>query len=164
VAVTDDRLDVVTGDPRGVLAAVTNVLTRDGLVIEHAATATWPDGAVIMTFNVDGEPPAAATLVEQLGRASFVSGSNPIPGVQLSFDDHASPWHTVPRRDRTRRARPAGRAGRSGGAGSRANPPSTGNIRLTAWKPPARSVFPRATSPSVKGAVTETAVEGEDPA
>ena len=183
VAAADDRVDVVTGDRRGVLAAVANAVTRDGLVIDRAATATWPDGAVIMTFAVDGDIPAPAALAERLRRASFVSGANPIPGVNLDFDDQASPWHTVV--DVTAPDRPgllASLAAAFSAAGlsihsleatttdgvahdrfeltdrhgvkvseadrakvdamlrPRANPPSTRNIRLTAWKPPALSV------------------------
>ena len=95
VAVRDDRIDVVTGDRRGVLAAVANVLSTAGLTIGRASTATWPDGAVVMSFDVDGEPPPAEALAERLSRATFVWGTHPVDGARISFDDHASPWHTI---------------------------------------------------------------------
>jgi [protein-PII] uridylyltransferase len=95
VAVGNDRIDVVTADRRGVLAAVANLLSAAELTIERASTATWPDGAVVMSFEVDGEPPPADALAERLSRATFVWGTHPVEGVQLAFDDHASPWHTI---------------------------------------------------------------------
>lgn len=95
VAVVDRRIYVVTRDRRGLLAAVANVLAREGLAIDRSVTSTWPDGGVVMSFDVDAHPADGAVLAERLDRANFVWGTAPIVGIRLTFDDDASPWHTI---------------------------------------------------------------------
>jgi Kef-type K+ transport system membrane component KefB/predicted amino acid-binding ACT domain protein len=90
-------VEVGTQDRRGLLAAVTGVLAGHDLDVVDAVVATWPDGAALESFRVASTTmPDAAALERDLGPA-FVAelASPPLPEVEVRFDDHASPWHTV---------------------------------------------------------------------
>lgn len=101
VAVTADAggrwVEVAARDRHGLLAAVTRVLADLGLDISRAGIATWPDGAALETFRVqDGEVPDAAILQPAIEAVLDLDlAAPPLPEAGVSFDRHASPWHTT---------------------------------------------------------------------
>jgi Kef-type K+ transport system membrane component KefB len=90
-------LAVVGRDRAGMLAAVAATLTGEGLDIDRATFVTWPDGAALEVFVVSGasEPdgPQLETAIEEAMATVIETG--PLSDLRLSFDDRASPWHTV---------------------------------------------------------------------
>ena len=91
------RVDAVTRDRPGVLAREARVLADHRLDVVGAVAATWGDGCAIATFQVRGprvpeEEELAADMTRALGEPL---ASRPVAGVELEFDDAASPWHTV---------------------------------------------------------------------
>jgi Kef-type K+ transport system membrane component KefB len=91
-------LEVVSRDRPGLLATVTGVLGAEGLDVAVAAVATWPDGAALESFRVTGAaPPADAPALERAIEAALGEPleATALPGAIVTFDDEASPWHTV---------------------------------------------------------------------
>ena len=84
-------------DEVGRLAAITKVLADHHLVVDDGVLATWPDGAVLDSFHVPlGARPDAAALAEDIKvAADGPMQSMPLPDAEVSFDNAASPWHTV---------------------------------------------------------------------
>jgi len=90
-------VEIVARDRPGLLARATGALAERGIDVVGAISAVWGDGCALSSFLVQAErePPAAGlvdSLTQALGRGLT---SRPAPGVTLSFDDHASPWHTI---------------------------------------------------------------------
>ncbi len=83
-------------DRPGLLAVVSGVLAEAGYDVRRAAVATWADGVAVESFVVTG---ATRLSGEVLGRALLDADgplvSTPLPGAQVTFDDHGSPWHTI---------------------------------------------------------------------
>lgn len=97
VGLHGDRIEIACRDRRGLLAAVTGVLTDARLMIQGATTATWPDGGVVLAFDADGPhvDPAqlSSRIVTALGRGAV--GAAPVDDATVAFDDDASPWYTL---------------------------------------------------------------------
>ena len=101
VAVTPDVdlcwVDVAARDRHGLLAAITGALADLGLEISRATVATWPDGAALESFCVltDGVP--GPEVLEHAIEAALDAdlSSPPLPEAHVTFDRHASPWHTA---------------------------------------------------------------------
>jgi Kef-type K+ transport system membrane component KefB/predicted amino acid-binding ACT domain protein len=90
-------IDVAWHDEPGRLAAITKVLADHGLSIDDGVLATWPDGAVLDSFHVPlGARPDANALAEDFDAAANAPmESMPLPDAEVTFDNAASPWHTV---------------------------------------------------------------------
>ncbi len=90
-------IDVVAPDRPGLLARVARVLSDAGLEIDHAIVATWPDGSALESFLVTAtEPPPSDVLRDAIAAVSAAPlVAEPVVGVQVDFDDAASPWYTV---------------------------------------------------------------------
>lgn len=90
-------IDIAARDKPGLLAGVTGVLVELGHDVRRAVVATWPDGVALESFLVgSNEPPDPArlqTAVEASFRAPL--GSIALPDAVVTFDDSASPWHTL---------------------------------------------------------------------
>ncbi len=84
-------------DQIGLLAHTTGVLGTLGLDINDAMVATWGDGAALQVFRAhtsSGVPSADAISAKLAGTPERLQS----PGVadaSITFDEHASPWHTV---------------------------------------------------------------------
>jgi [protein-PII] uridylyltransferase len=90
-------VDVAARDKPGLLARVTGVLADLGLDVRDAIVATWPDGGALESFNVESDevpdPAVLRTAIE--GSFDAPLASVPLPEAIVTFDDGASPWHTV---------------------------------------------------------------------
>ena len=90
-------VEIVARDRPGLLARETGALAERGINVVGAISAVWGDGCALSSFLVHAErEPFVAGLVESLTQAFGLGlASRPAPGVTLTFDDHASPWHTI---------------------------------------------------------------------
>jgi UTP:GlnB (protein PII) uridylyltransferase len=90
-------IDVAWQDDPGRLAAITRVLADHHLVVDDGVLATWPDGAVLDSFHVPlGARPDAAALADDIkAAADGPMESMPLPDAEVTFDNAASPWHSV---------------------------------------------------------------------
>ena len=90
------KVDVACRDTDGLLARLTDVLREQGVDIADATIATWPDGAVLDTFIVRAATrPAAKDLADAFeARLRRPLGAQPMPELQLAYDNEALPWHT----------------------------------------------------------------------
>jgi Kef-type K+ transport system membrane component KefB len=101
LAVTPDegrwRVDVAWQDRPGLLAVLAGVLMAEGLGIDEAVLATWPDGSVLDAFLVTAAAPIDADrLAGALAHAAAGSLEvPPMPDAEVDLDQVASPWHTV---------------------------------------------------------------------
>jgi UTP:GlnB (protein PII) uridylyltransferase len=92
------RVEVACRDERGLLAVLTAALAAAGLEVADASIAGWPDGGVADSFTVrSGEgPPDPAELRRRIDAARRrPSPAPPVPDAAVTFDDEASPWHTL---------------------------------------------------------------------
>ena len=94
------RVEITTRDQLGLLAITTGVLEQAGLDVQDAVLATWGDGAALQAFRVKSEligmVPDPAAIERALPKAATVLlGALPAPDAEVSFDDVASPWHTL---------------------------------------------------------------------
>jgi Kef-type K+ transport system membrane component KefB/predicted amino acid-binding ACT domain protein len=87
-------------DTIGLVAMVTGVLERFGLDVIDAVIATWGDKGALQVFQVRLQPGRAMATGDELRAA--IEASNPkhleaigAPDAVVSFDDSASPWHTI---------------------------------------------------------------------
>ena len=94
VHVEGERVDVATIDRRGLLAEVTGALASAGVEVRSAATATWSDGTVVMSFRAFDHEPDADRIRDRLASATQPAVV-PVPDVHLAFDHGASPWYTL---------------------------------------------------------------------
>ncbi len=92
----DWSIDVAARDRHGLLADVTGVLARHGLSVIEAVVATWPDDVALEVFRVRGDEPDVDAIARDI-RTAFAQPltSDPMPDVNVTFDNSASPWHTV---------------------------------------------------------------------
>jgi Kef-type K+ transport system membrane component KefB len=90
-------LDVAARDRHGLLSMVTRVLSGLGLDVIEAVVATWPDQVALESFLVRSVGPPEASVVERGIVEGFDAGieSPPLDGAEVSFDNAASPWHTL---------------------------------------------------------------------
>jgi len=91
------KVDVACRDTDGLLARLTDVLRDQGVDIAQATIATWPDGAVLDTFVVRAtKRPGAKELADAFeARLRRPIAAQPMPDLQLAFDNEAQPWHTT---------------------------------------------------------------------
>lgn len=93
------RIDVVSRDRLGLLAATAKVFAGLGLDVTRAEVASWPDGAVLEAFEVTGRSdavPDSDHLRDAIeGAIREPVAADPLDGVTFGFDHRASPWHTV---------------------------------------------------------------------
>ncbi|MBA2609758.1 MAG: cation:proton antiporter [Actinobacteria bacterium] len=89
-------LDVATRDRPGLLADVTGVLAKHRLSVVEAVVATWADGIALEAFRVNGDAPDCNAIAADI-RAAFAIplSSEPLHNATVTFDQSASPWHTV---------------------------------------------------------------------
>jgi len=100
---TDEaRVEVAARDRPGLLAAVSGVLAERGFDVLAASAATWPDDAVVESFRVRSQEPAAEALaaIADLEPAfedavKRPPSSEPAPDLEVEFDEIASPWYTI---------------------------------------------------------------------
>jgi [protein-PII] uridylyltransferase len=90
-------IDVAARDKPGLLAGVTGAITAEGLDAQEAIVATWPDGAALESFRVNAEERPDASRLQAAIEASYSAplSSLPLAEALVTFDDSASPWHTV---------------------------------------------------------------------
>jgi [protein-PII] uridylyltransferase len=90
-------VDVGTRDRPGLLASVTGALVECGLDVREAIVATWPDRAALESFRVTADEVPAPARVQAAVEVALDAppASAPLPEAVVSFDDDASPWHTV---------------------------------------------------------------------
>ena len=94
------RVEIAGRDQIGLLALTTGVLERARLDVLDASLATWGDGAALQAFRVGTEavglaPDADAIsgLLTSVLHDALIAA--PVPDAVVSFDDGASPWHTL---------------------------------------------------------------------
>ena len=90
-------VEVACRDTEALLARLAGALTDAGADIVAATVATWPDGAVVDTFVVRravrlGARKTAEHMERALRQRPVLE---PVPGVDVSFDDGSLPWHTA---------------------------------------------------------------------
>ena len=91
------RIEVAARDRLGLLSGETAAFGELGLEIRDAVVSTWPDGTALTSFGVQrAEPPLADEVMDRV-RACLAREltSGPLDGLQVTFDDTASPWHTM---------------------------------------------------------------------
>ncbi|MDO8362994.1 MAG: cation:proton antiporter [Actinomycetota bacterium] len=90
------KVDVACRDTDGLLAHLAEVFTTHGLPIAGAGIATWPDGAVLDSFEVITSSRPAARQLALAFEAKLKSKLTLVamPGLTLEFDNAALPWHT----------------------------------------------------------------------
>ena len=90
-------VEVACRDAEALLARLAGALTDAGADIVAATVATWPDGAVVDTFVVRRAVRLGArNTAERMERALRQRAVlEPVPGVDVSFDDGSLPWHTA---------------------------------------------------------------------
>jgi Kef-type K+ transport system membrane component KefB len=90
-------IEVGARDRPGLLAVVTGVLADVGLDVDDALVATWNDGAALESFHIHaGAPPTPEELGSLIvGALGGPLHSVALPEAEVSFDQSASPWHTV---------------------------------------------------------------------
>ncbi len=90
-------VDVAAKDQPRLLACVTGALADAGLDVSAALIATWPDGTALESFLVRAEEPPdpGALRLSIQGRFEVPLSSPALAEAQVTFDDDASPWHSV---------------------------------------------------------------------
>ena len=66
--------------------------------IERATAASWPDGRSVVALRLAGPAPDPDDLRRALGTRGDpgrVETARPLPSATVTFDESASPWHTV---------------------------------------------------------------------
>lgn len=94
------RVEVGARDQVGLLALVTGVLEDARLDVVDAVLATWGDGAALQAFRVRtdivGLAPSSSALESALIKAEQRDLlGEAVSDAVISFDDTASPWHTI---------------------------------------------------------------------
>ena len=91
------RIEVVAADRIGLLSRVAAAMNDLGFDIEEAVVCTWPDGAALTSFGVHRAEPPLASEVEERVRAALRGEllTDPVEDATVTFDDDASPWHTI---------------------------------------------------------------------
>ena len=91
------RIEVVAADRIGLLSRVAAAMNELGFDIAEADVCTWPDGAALTSFGVHrAEPPLASEVKERVKVALRRElCTDPVEDAIVTFDDDASPWHTI---------------------------------------------------------------------
>jgi len=95
------RIELTAADRPGLVAVVSGVLTKLGFDVTSARMTTWSSGAALQSFDVQPLPgrigAADATSITNEIEAAFDQPltSPPLPDIDVSFDDDASPWYTL---------------------------------------------------------------------
>ena len=91
------RIELVAVDRIGLLSRAASALNELGFDIADAVVCTWPDGSALTSFGVRrAEPPLADEVVER-ARVALARelSTEPIDDAGLTWNDAASPWHTL---------------------------------------------------------------------
>jgi UTP:GlnB (protein PII) uridylyltransferase len=91
------RVEFVARDRVGLLAAETAVLAQADLDVKEAIVATWGDGCALASFLVGAGPLPPIDEFQSRTRDALADPprSPPMPGVVITLDNTASPWHTL---------------------------------------------------------------------
>ena len=91
------RIEIVAADRVGLLSCEAAALNELGFDIADAVVCVWPDGCALTSFGVErAEPPLAVEVEERVEAAlRHELSSLPIDDAVVTFDDVASPWHTI---------------------------------------------------------------------
>ncbi|HEU0129753.1 MAG TPA: cation:proton antiporter [Mycobacteriales bacterium] len=90
------RVDVAARDELGLLAREAAALAGLGLRVADAVAATWPDGTAVTSFVATGAAPDAAAVERAVAAApAGPVAARAVAGAAVTFDDEASPWHTL---------------------------------------------------------------------
>jgi [protein-PII] uridylyltransferase len=91
------RIEIVAADRVGLLSCEAAALNELGFDIADAVVCVWPDGCALTSFGVArAEPPLALEVEERVQAAlRHELSSLPIDDAVVTFDDAASPWHTI---------------------------------------------------------------------
>jgi Kef-type K+ transport system membrane component KefB len=91
------RIEIVAADRVGLLSCEAAALNELGFDIADAVVCVWPDGCALTSFGVArAEPPLALEVEERVQAAlRHELSSLPIDDAVVTFDDVASPWHTI---------------------------------------------------------------------
>ena len=81
-------------DQLGLLARTTGAMAALGLDITDALLATWGDGVALQVFRALGPVPSVIDVERLLAEPSALSTTG-VADASITFDEHASPWHTV---------------------------------------------------------------------
>jgi Na+:H+ antiporter len=90
------RVEIVARDRVGLLARATGVLLEANCSVAQALATTWGDGTALACYDVvASEVPSAEELRVALEEALDTPlVASPLEGVEVTFDDSGSPWHT----------------------------------------------------------------------
>jgi UTP:GlnB (protein PII) uridylyltransferase len=91
------RIDFAARDRVGLIAHETAVFNELGYDVRDALAVTWGDGSAVASFKVTSHDAPVAERLRELLQQRF-DHREPIralPTADLTFDDHASPWHTL---------------------------------------------------------------------
>ena len=91
------RIEAVAADRIGLLSRVASAMNGLGFDIVDAVVCTWPDGTALTSFGVRRAEPPLASEVEDRVHATLRAelSSEPVEDATVTFDDEASPWHTI---------------------------------------------------------------------
>ena len=91
------RIEAVAADRIGLLSRIASAMNGLGFDIEDAVVCTWPDGAALTSFGVHRAERPLASEVEEQVRAALRRelAFQPVEDATVTFDDEASPWHTI---------------------------------------------------------------------
>jgi [protein-PII] uridylyltransferase len=90
------RVEIVARDRVGLIAHATAALLDANCAVVHALATTWDDGTALACYDVSAAvvPKASSlrTAMEDAIDSPLIA--SPVEGVELTFDDAGSPWHT----------------------------------------------------------------------
>jgi Kef-type K+ transport system membrane component KefB len=90
------RVEFVARDHPGLLARETRTLAEFRADVAEASVVTWPGRRALSSFLVRSaaRPDAAAIAARCRELLALPLASPPADEVEITFDDHGSPWHT----------------------------------------------------------------------
>ena len=91
------RVEFAARDRVGLVANETAILAQLGYDVIDATAVTWSDGCAVASFSVTGSSPPSSELLQSELEATLglIPPVVAVDGVRTSFDNHASPWHTL---------------------------------------------------------------------
>lgn len=91
------RVDIVSHDRAGLLAAASYALNEANVDVSEANVATWGDACALASFRTaqPADPPAAQIEEGVVTNLRRPLSAMPLPDATVDFDDEASPWNTI---------------------------------------------------------------------